>query len=207
VSVLDQCGPTQRRLLEALLHEPEGLSVAALTEVLGITPNAVRQHLTALEEDGLVAYRLAPIGRGRPQHLYHLSQRGQEVFPRRYRELAETLLLELGAQLGEGALEAAMLKMGCRTGQGAAGQALSAAATAREMTQLGYQAKAGAGEGGEEEIIARNCVFHRLAEKYPAVCQFDIGFLEAATGRQVEHRECMLRGGQCCRFGLQRKPG
>lgn len=207
MSVVDQRGPTQRRLLEALLREPEGLPVATLTGALGITANAVRQHLAALEKDGLVAYKPAPVGRGRPQHLYHLSQRGQEAFPRRYRELAETLLLELGAQLGEEALEVAMLKMGRRTGQGAAGQALSVAATVREMTQLGYQARAGVGERGEEEIIAHNCVFHRLAEKYPAVCQFDIGFLEAATGRHVEHRECMLRGGQCCRFGLRRRPG
>ena len=70
------------------------------------------------------------------------------------------------------------------------------------MKDLGYEAESRTGARQGEEIVALNCVFHRLAERYPAVCEFDLGFMEAATGRRVEHRECMVRGGHCCRFGF-----
>lgn len=44
------------------------------------------------------------------------------------------------------------------------------------MQQLGYQAEARISVKNGDEIIARICVFHRLAERFPAVCEFDIGW-------------------------------
>jgi predicted ArsR family transcriptional regulator len=203
-SSIDQRGVTQRRLLEALQKNPEGLSVDSLTLDLGITANAVRQHLTALQRDRLVIHEVAPQARGRPQYLYHLSELGQEAFPRRYRELAEAVLSELGEHLGNTALVQAMRRMGERAAQTANARHLSVAATARIMQQLGYEAEARTSASDGEEIIAHNCVFHRLAARFPAVCEFDLGFMEAATGSKVEHRECMVRGGSVCRFKLNR---
>jgi predicted ArsR family transcriptional regulator len=206
-SLIDQRGVTQRRLLEALQKNPEGLSVDRLTLDLGITANAVRQHLTALERDRLVIHEVAPLARGRPQFLYQLSELGQEAFPRRYRELAEAVLSELGEHLGNTALVQAMRRIGERAAQAANARHLSVAATAGIMKQLGYEAEARSSVTGGAEIIAHNCVFHRLAAQFPAVCEFDLGFMEAATGSKVEHRECMVRGGSVCRFKLSRLSG
>lgn len=202
-NVINQRGATQRRLLEALLQKPVGLSVEALTRELDVTANAVRQHLTALERDGLIVREAAPAPRGRPQFLYQLSELGQEAFPRRYRELAEAVLAELGDNLGAVALKRSMRRMGERAAQNANLQHASVPATARVMKQLGYQAEAQSSTKDGDEIIARNCVFHRLAERFSPVCEFDLGFMESATGRKVEHRECMVRGGKLCRFGFR----
>jgi predicted ArsR family transcriptional regulator len=200
-TVLDQYGDTQRRLLEALLYHVTGRSADQLVQEVGVTANAVRQHLGALERDGLVTYDVAPAARGRPQHRYRLSERGREAFPRRYRQLAEAVLLELAAELDEPALARAMRRMGRRAAAVAAGaDRASVPATARLMTQLGYEAET----RSASEIAARNCVFHQLAQRFPAVCEFDLGFMEATTGRRVEHRECMLRGGACCRFHFRK---
>lgn len=200
-SPLNQYGSTQRRMLETLLHAPGGATVEQLVGETGITTNAVRQHLTALERDGFIKRAGTQPSGGRPELLYALSTSGREVFPRRYRQLAESLIEDVGAEIGPEALEAAMRRMGARAGAEAVSSgAPSIADTAAALRDAGYEAEIGTGK--EPEIVAHNCVFHRLAERFPAVCQFDLAFIEAASGRKVEHRECMVRGGQVCRFGF-----
>jgi predicted ArsR family transcriptional regulator len=193
---LDPLGGTQRNLMQALLQDAAGLTVDEIVGKLGITANAVRQHLSALEREGFVGFAARPAARGRPQHVWRLSERGKEAFPRRYKELAEVVLAELGEHLKGPALGRAMRRMGARAAQSSGGGTLPVVATARAMKQLGYEATATT----SSEIVARNCVFHQLAREFPAVCEFDLGFMEAATGRSVEHRECMVRGGAVCRF-------
>ncbi len=63
-------GLRQQQLLTLLLQNKEGLTVEDLSKGLGITDNAVRQHLTALERDGMVAKGETQSTGGRPEHLY-----------------------------------------------------------------------------------------------------------------------------------------
>lgn len=68
------------------------------------------------------------------------------------------------------------------------------------MNELAYQARCI--EDGSR-IEAKNCVYHDLAHEFPEVCQFDLQLLAELMGRdftQVEHEECMARGGNACRF-------
>ena len=52
----------------------------------------------------------------------------------------------------------------------------------------------------EEAIEAHNCVFHNLAMRDPAICAVDLALLGTLSGRAIEHRTCMVRGGDACRF-------
>ena len=52
---IEPLGATQRALLRALLHNQPGLTIDALGDTLAISRNAVRQHIAALERDGLLA--------------------------------------------------------------------------------------------------------------------------------------------------------
>lgn len=200
-SPISQYGSTQQRMLETLLHAPSGATVEHLVGETGITTNAVRQHLSTLERDGLITRSGTQPSGGRPELLYSLSPSGREIFPRRYRQLAEGLIEDVGEAIGADALDAAMRRMGERAGAQVASRGpASLADTARAMRSAGYEAEL-VGDAAPE-IVAHNCVFHRLAERFPAVCQFDLAFMQAATGQAVEHRECMVRGGQVCRFGF-----
>jgi predicted ArsR family transcriptional regulator len=59
------------RLLETLEGQPEPATLAALAAATGLHPNTLRQHLEALERQGLVVRtRAAARGRGRPAWLY-----------------------------------------------------------------------------------------------------------------------------------------
>jgi predicted ArsR family transcriptional regulator len=204
-SAFERLGQTQQRMLRQLQQGTDGVSVDALSTALGISRNAVRQHLTALLAQGLVAQVAAVRTGGRPEHRYALTDAGRELFPRRYLELASDLIREISAALGEGELQALLTRLGARVG-GDLARSLSSvspdertAGIAAAMTELGYDAKAEVG-GGVPEIRARNCVFHHLAQRHPAVCRFDLALLAGASDRRVEHAECMLRGGKVCRF-------
>jgi predicted ArsR family transcriptional regulator len=82
--MLEGLGRTQRDLLYALLHQPAGMSIDDLAQALAITRTAVRQHLAALERDGLVQRGATrPTGR-RPEQLHQLTEQARELFPRQY---------------------------------------------------------------------------------------------------------------------------
>lgn len=197
---------TQRSLMRALLRRKEGLTVQALAEALEISRNAVRQHLTSLERDGLAAKgRTRPSG-GRPEQLYVLTEEGGERFPRQYSWFSELLLQTLQAEVGGVELDEKLAEMGRAVGASLrsrlpedGGSAERIAAIAEIMQEIGYDAVAKA-ENGERRIEAHNCVFHKLAAKCPEVCSFDLALLSASSGCRVEHRSCMVRGGDACRF-------
>ncbi|HEX6993389.1 MAG TPA: HTH domain-containing protein [Gammaproteobacteria bacterium] len=211
-SALEQLGQTQQQLLRVLQSERDGCSIDALRSALNISRNAVRQHLTALLAQGLVTHgSIVPTG-GRPEQRYVLTDAGRELFPRRYVELASSLIREIARSLGEAQLLKILTRLGDDVGKELGTKLKSASSSERckgiaaAMMDLGYDATAQV-KGASREIHAKNCVFHHLAQSHPAVCRFDLAFLARASGEQVEHLECIVRGGTVCRFRFSRGNG
>ena len=204
---LRQLGPTRQKLLRALLGAPQGASVEVLCEALGVTHNAIRQHLTALIAAGFVERGSAQASGGRPQMRYVLLPAGRDLFPRNYALIATGVLEHLYANSGKAGVQAMLAELGRSLGAaaaeqiGAVDQAGIAAALAGQLDALGYEAQA-VRRDGETQVEAYNCVFHALAKAHPDVCRFDLAFMEAATGRPIQHMECLLRGGHACRFRI-----
>lgn len=201
-------GETQQRLLRRLLQAPQGSTIEELCNALGVTHNAVRQHLTALMAAGLVERGEARPSGGRPRAVYVLLPAGRKLFPRNYALIAGGMLDHLYASAGAGAVQSMLVEIGTKLGKAAAqiigdcddSQAV-AAALAEQLDALGYEAQAlRRSERGEVE--AWNCVFHALAKTHPDVCRFDLAFMQAATGRKIQHTDCMLRGSAACRFRI-----
>ena len=65
-----------------------------MAERLGVSPAAIRQHLTTLEALGLVTRRKGVTQPSRPTYLYRVSAQGMRVFPKRY-DLLLTQLIEV----------------------------------------------------------------------------------------------------------------
>ena len=203
-----QLGGTQQRLLRQLLMSGGGCTVEDLCLRLKITHNAVRQHLTALMAAGY-AERVAAIATGgRPQTRYGITLAGRELFPRNYGAIAGALLLRLEDRLGKTAVAQMLVELG---GSVAASQAPLPAAendealvrgVADRLDSLGYEAVP-ARSDGEWQVEAFNCVFHALARQNPQVCQFDLAYMEAISGRKVALTACMLHGEHVCRFRLK----
>lgn len=205
-------GDTRQRLLRQLLLSPDGCSVEALCQRLRISHNAVRQHLTSLMTAGHVE-RVAPRATGgRPQARYGLTPAGRELFPRNYGAIAAALLSQLHARMGEDEVGALLQQLGTtvaatQAAMPALGPEALARALAERLDALGYEAVP-ARHGGDWQVEAFNCVFHALASQHPQVCRFDLAYMEGVTGRRMHHMECIVRGGNVCRFriGAPRTP-
>jgi len=207
VASLRQLGPTQQKLLRKLLHAPQGTTVETLCDALGVTHNAIRQHLTALIAAGFIERGMALPTGGRPQMRYVLLPAGRDLFPRNYGLIATSVLEHLYASAGKSGVQALLADIGRQLGAAAAEHVNAvdtdetAVALATQLDALGYEALA-VRRDGETQVEAYNCVFHALAQAHPDVCRFDLAFMEAATGRPIQHMECLLRGGHACRFRI-----
>jgi predicted ArsR family transcriptional regulator len=201
-------GDRQQHLLKLLLANKAGLTVEALSQQLDVSRNAVRQHLAALELEGLVTKGVTNPTRGRPEQLYELTAKGQELFPRKYSWFSELLIESLREETSPEQLRQRFIEMGKRVGAQLPGIAGGPSERIKQMTSvmrdLGYESTIREGSGQAWPTIeATNCVFHHLASRFPDVCQFDLALLEQVVQRPVLHEECMVKGGTACRFKFQ----
>ncbi|MBN9126229.1 MAG: HTH domain-containing protein [Nitrosospira sp.] len=201
-------GDRQKQLLKLLRGNKAGLSVDELSKGLEITRNAVRQHLTSLEAEGLVeAGNMRPSGGGRPQQLYVLTEKGKESFPRQYSWLAQLVVASVQREEGTENMGKRLNDIGVGVAQQIRMQYPNLTThkekvekLAEVMDQLGYNARNVSQPGGESMIEADNCVFHRMAIKDTEICHLDRGLMETFTDSKIEHDECMATGGNLCRF-------
>src|ERR671926_1641091 len=81
-----------RRAIVKLLKTDGPLGSAQLAERLGLTAMAVRLHLYALQEEGLVAAEERPVPVGRPAKFWRLTREADRHFPEAYAELSVALI-------------------------------------------------------------------------------------------------------------------
>ncbi len=195
---------TRRDLMLLLLsNKTDGLTLDELAERVGITRNAVRQHITSMERDGLVRHMaMRPSGR-RPSRAYGLTVAGGEAFPRQYDRLALQMLESLRSTIGDDAVETVlddMVESLAATWLPEL-EPLDQAARMRRvvelMNELGYHAHEDAEAVG---VGAVNCVFHNVAAKTRAVCRFDEKLLSRLLGEKVLLKTCMAEGDETCVF-------
>jgi predicted ArsR family transcriptional regulator len=206
--MLDVIGQRQQALLNLLLEQKSGLTIDQMAANLGITRNAVREHVSALERDRLIAAAsLADSTGGRPSRRYALTARGMAMFPKHYDLMARMLLEALTQRLGEAETERALAALGANLGASmktrVSGSTLGerTRSIAALMRDLGYEASA----LGPDTIEALNCVYHELAQADQSVCALDLALIGELGEAKVEHRACMARGDNACVFCLRPK--
>lgn len=202
----DVPGSRQRQLLGLLLEFRNGLGADELAARVGITRTAVIQHLMALERDGYVTRGELVPTRGRPSRVYVLTERGLQAFPKQYSWFSGLLLSSLKAELGDKPVARLLRAMAADLAKDLAGNAADEPGQARlvrlvdTMNRLAYQARPDTGQ--RLGITASNCVYHDLVREHPEVCEFDLELLSRFMDMDVEHVECMARGGHVCRFAF-----
>ncbi|MFZ1548085.1 MAG: HTH domain-containing protein [Candidatus Nitrotoga sp.] len=210
--MLELLGNRQQALLKLLLKNKGGLTLEELSEYLKITRNAVRQHIAALENNGIVTQGMTRPSGGRPEQLYVLTDEGKEFFPRNYAWLAQLMIESIAQESGVVRLRERLSTMGV----GVAQQLLSQNSVlntrgqkveklSEVMEELGYSTRSVIVNSYTPTIEADNCIFHNLAMKNPEICQFDLALLSTFTDSKVNHEECMAKGGNVCRFKFMAK--
>jgi len=204
----------QEQILTLLLNADAGLSIDEMAEKLGISRNAVKQHLDGLEKQQLIKEAALTNTGGRPARSYVLTEQGINYFPKQYAWFCNLLLEELAEQMEPAALEDMMWHLGSKLA--ATLQPQFAGKTLQErlvaliglMQKLGYHAEIDSTAEPETlSIKAVNCVYHDVAKKYPALCQFDRALLAALLDRPVEQTSCIAKQDCACRFRCRQVGG
>lgn len=204
----------QQKILEYLLDHPHGTPLEELSAHLGITKTAAKEHVVKLVTAGLLTFKDVRGSVGRPRRHYLLTSEGQEIFPRKYSWLSNALLEILAEDLGPQALDKVMKSLATKVAVSMESKFKTANSTAEllglvaeALNELGYRASLKQSDLRKGAVIeATNCVYHAVAKRHPALCAFDIKFIEKATGGlSVRLESCIARGGAVCRFCMRKQ--
>ncbi|MEK4517109.1 metalloregulator ArsR/SmtB family transcription factor [Paenibacillus sp. FSL H8-0122] len=197
-----------RRMIMTLLKMRGPLTISALAEELGITEMGVRRHVLQLEQESLVRTKVVRQAMGRPMHVYSLTERAEDHFPKSYHNLAMELLREL--DLGSGVDAVNMLFEGRKRRMLAqyskVMQSRELEERVAELTTIqnagGYMAEWGREEDGSYTLREYNCPIRQVATQYRKACQCEQHLFEELLEAKVTRSECMAEGGQCCRYAI-----
>ena len=170
--------PTRHRLFRYIAEAPGPVGVAELTDFVRLNHNAVRQHLAALKDAGLVVEELEERSRpGRPRLLYRLAPEvaGRWGTPGAYAWLAG--LLTEAVRRG---LEPRQVgrQEGHRRGADLAGAGESVDLLEGEVLRRGFRPTR-VDRGRRVELVLGRCPFSEVAGAEPdTVCQLHLGLAE-----------------------------
>ncbi|HEX6750353.1 MAG TPA: ArsR family transcriptional regulator [Longimicrobium sp.] len=193
-------GSTRGRVITLLRRRER--TVNELADELGLTDNAVRTHLAALERDGLVALVGVRRAIGKPAHVFALTPDADSLFPRAYGVVLRTLLDALRRSLPSEQVDALIAEVGRmlaapfpRADGGLADRAEAAVAA---LSALGGVAEARV-DGALATIRGFGCPLREAVDDHPEVCRIAAALLSEIVGREVT--ECCDRGeAPSCRF-------
>lgn len=201
-----------RAELLVALKKAQPMTAHELGEQFGLTANALRRHLKALEEDGLVHFDREVRGIGAPVYTYSLTTAGETLFPRQYMSALSTALDALSKWGGREAVSAVL----DTEWQRLADEALPVvdalpveervALVAELLTSKGYMAEAViVKEEGKEPVSTlriHNCALGEIATRFPDACVVEAQFLERVLGAQVVRGAHRIDGCGRCEYGV-----
>jgi predicted ArsR family transcriptional regulator len=184
-----------RRLILDILKEHGDSTVDQIVDALHartdkrVTAATIRHHLDVLSENGLVEApkvkrRNTP---GRPQYVYHLTDKALDLFPSNYAGLAHVLMDQIKAQLPNNQVNVIL--------EGAAQQLAANAMipnvplderldyVVTYLTKQGYQASWENAENEDGYILSTsNCPFEKIVGTHDDICQLDMQLVSNLLG-------------------------
>lgn len=186
------------RVLDALKTRGP-LNVPHLARELGVNPTAVRQQLSGLQREGLIAMKVERRKVGRPTHVWSLTEKAEALFPQAYGTMAVSVLRQVRAMDGEAKVarifreRARELARRYRKRLAGLSRERKIAELARIREEEGYMARA---RGAT--LTEHHCPIAAVAREFPQACLFEHRLFETVLGFKIERAEHILSGGRAC---------
>ena len=183
-------------------------TVEELAESLGLTDNAVRNHLSTLERDGIVRQDgvRRGTGAGKPATLYTMHPDAEPLFSRAYEPVLTAMVEVLVEELPAASAAEILHKVGRRIAVASGGQASGTAeqrvgAAAGVLRSLGADVDVESDQGGMV-IRSHGCPLSASVTGRPETCRAVEALVSEIVGAPVQ--ECCERGPspRCC-FRIQ----
>lgn len=200
-----------RRAVVKLLKSDGPLDSAQLAERLGLTAMAVRQHLYALQNEGIVTAEERPVPLGRPAKFWGLTREADRLFPEAYAELSVALIGAMHDAFGEEGLGRVLASRCARQRADYAKRIRPADSLpkklkelARVRTEEGYMAEVKR-EGKQSYLLVENhCPICAAANACQGFCATELDLFRAVLGPSVtvERVEHIVSGDRRCAYRI-----
>jgi predicted ArsR family transcriptional regulator len=172
---------------------------------MGVTATAVRQRLQRLMAGGLIERQAENKGRGRPNHRYSLTEKGERSAGTNFADMADVLWDEIKSvenpEIRRGLLKRIAGRLAARYRNEAGGETLGERMTALAGVMgerdIPFQVEQ---RGGLPVLSALACPYPELAMRDRSVCTMEKLMLSEILGENVRLSECRLDGATCCTF-------
>jgi predicted ArsR family transcriptional regulator len=184
-----------------------------LAVALGVTKQCVRKHLDVLEREGYVEHAAARGDRGRPAHVFRLTTKAEELFPKRYDLFARSVLKQIGEVWGERGLNT--IFCGCASEMVAELrprlEGLSFDARVSRLTEMlretGYEAEAERLDDGSYILTEWNCPQAELAREYRQLCDQELVVYTELLETEVLRESRIAGGASRCAYRVLKPKG
>lgn len=187
------------------LRRAGGATVIDLAEQMGVTATAIRQRLQRLMADGLIARRTHRKGRGRPNHRYSLTDKGERLAGSNFADLAIVLWEEVKSVDDPAVRRGLVNRIADRLAELYRGRVTGQSLRQRMESLVGLMDERDipfeADFTGELPVLsALACPFPELAKLDRSVCMMEKLMLSDILGEGVQISGCRLDGDPCCTF-------
>ncbi|OAB41143.1 helix-turn-helix transcriptional regulator [Paenibacillus antarcticus] len=209
----DTSTKTRRGIID-LLKQQGRMDVNALSSEFMLSGMAIRQHLNALKEEGLVTYEQEARPMGRPAKLWRLTPEANRYFPSGYSELSVSLINSMKEAFGTEGLD----KLLAVRNKNMLDQYLlhtSDASDLREQlekladirTNEGYMAEVTDQGDGSLLFIEKHCPICEAAVTCAGLCKNELNLFQTVLGNSVlvERVEHILVGGRNCVYRVSER--
>ncbi|GAB6165495.1 winged helix DNA-binding protein [Thermostilla marina] len=190
-----------------LLRVEGPMDVTEMAQAVGVTATAIRQRLGRLMAEGAIRRRSVREGRGRPKHVYELTERGVRLTGSNFTDLAFALWEGVCAvddpQTREAIIRAVAAKLAEKYAAEVAGttpaQRMEALIHLLGQRRVPFRVDK---EDGLPVLNAEVCPYPGLAETNRDICRLEKLMLSQLMGHEMDLAECRADGSDSCRFCL-----
>lgn len=206
-SPIDNQKDSTREIILRTIKQRHQATVKELAEAAEVSPVTVRHHLNALQAESLLVSDSVRRKVGRPYHVYSLSDKGTELFPKRYARLSTRLLEELKRQFPS----EVVVELFSNVVRDIVDEQQEEFEDLEFEERLSFLIDLLAEEGflarweeedGEYHLIEYSCPYISLGKEHTEICTFDKELIISVLGTEVEQHSCMLTGANCCDFSF-----
>src|SRR4026209_548771 len=201
-----------RRAFTKLLKTEGPIDSAQLAHRLGLTAMAVRQHLYALQREGLVTSEERPVPIGRPAKFWQLTREADPFFPEAYAELSVALIDSVKDAFGDEGLER-VLTSRCARQRVDYGKRIRPGDSlkrkleelAKVRTEEGYMAEVRPEGKGSFLLIENHCPICAAANACQGFCATELELFRSVLGPgvSVERAEHIIKGDNRCVYRVR----
>jgi predicted ArsR family transcriptional regulator len=201
-----------RRAITKLLKTDGPIDSAQLAQRLGLTAMAVRQHLYALQREGLVSSEERPVPIGRPAKFWRLTREADHLFPEAYAELSVALIDSVKDAFGEEGLERVLTSRCARQRLDYGKRIRPNEPLERKLNELakvrteeGYMAEIRREEDGSFLLVENHCPICAAANACQGFCSTEVDLFRSVLGPgvSVERAEHIIKGDNRCVYRIR----